>query len=307
MQKSNLSEGIFNSVSDELKQTIEEILIKTNLNWDVKKENLVSETGLITPNAGMFRMDNDEWLGTTSKKYTPYQNSELVLTIHVAGSKLNMKIVGGGENYGGKRVYLLLELPDEFIGNSQIKRYVTAVNYHNGLGSVGFGSTNKIQNATSNGVYSNNFFRLYSNLGTFRHCSSVNERISIAINKLFQSIKEDNEMMTMFNLMAQTKLEDSLLADVMKACYGVDLNNSQSNLSTRQFNKITAVSNCVTAEVKNQENTIWGLFNGILRSTEQFTPKSATKDDFYMAGQGYSINMKAYNTIYEYLSQNNAL
>ena len=307
MQNTSLNEGVFNSISEELKSEVEKILIDTNLLWDVKKEKLVSETGLITPNSGIFRMDNDKWLGTTSNKYTPYQNSELVLTIHVASQKLNLKIVGGGENFDGKRVYLLLELPNEFVGNSKIERYITAVNYHNGLGSVGFGSTNKILNGTTAGISSNNFFRLYPNLGKFRHCSSINETISIAINQLFQSIKEDSEMMAMFNLMANTKLEDSLLADVMNACYGVDLNTNQNNLSTRQFNKITAVSNVVTQEVKNQENTVWGLFNGILKSTEQFTPKSAQKDDFYMAGNGYSINMKAYSTIFDYLEKNKAI
>ena len=111
MQNTSLNEGVFNSISEELKSEVEKILIDTNLLWDVKKEKLVSETGLITPNSGIFRMDNDKWLGTTSNKYTPYQNSELVLTIHVASQKLNLKIVGGGENFDGKRVYLLFKLP----------------------------------------------------------------------------------------------------------------------------------------------------------------------------------------------------
>ena len=84
-------------------------------------------------------------------------------------------------------------------------------------------------------------------------------------------------------------------------------NNNLNNLSTRQFNKITAVSNVVTQEVQNQENSVWGLFNGILKSTEQFTPKNAQKEDFYMAGQGYSINMKAYSTIFDYLEKNKAI
>ena len=121
MQNTNLNEGVFNGISEELRTEIEKILIETNLGWDVKKENLISENGLITPSAGIFRTDTDKWLGTTSQKYTPYQNSELVLTIHIAGQKLNLKIVGGGENFDGKRVYLLLELPNEFVGNSKIE------------------------------------------------------------------------------------------------------------------------------------------------------------------------------------------
>ena len=64
----------------------------------------------------------DIWLGTTSKKYTPYQNSELVLTIHVAGKAVDLKIIGGGSNYEGKRVFLLLQLPEEYVGNTKIER-----------------------------------------------------------------------------------------------------------------------------------------------------------------------------------------
>ena len=308
MESIILNEEILNSTSNETIVELEKILNLTGLTWEVKKEDLVSVTGLQTKNSGIFRTDNDSWIGTTSKKYIPYQNSELVYTIYLASQQLNIKIVGGGVNYDGKRVYLLLELPDEFIGNSKIKRYITAVNYHDGRGSVGFGSTNQIENATTTtGIYSNKFFRLYPNLGKFRHSSSAKQRISMALNELFQSIQKDEQMMQAFNKMAEVKLENELLAEVMKACYNVDLDFNTNNMSTRQFNKITAISNIVTEEVKNQENTVWGLFNGILKSTELTTPKSSNTDDYYMAGQGYNINMKAYSTILDYLAKNNAL
>jgi Domain of unknown function (DUF932) len=308
MESTILNTEVLEGTTQEVAQEVEKILNTTGLSWDVKKEDLVSVTGLETRNSGIFRNDNDLWLGTTSKKYTPYQNSELVYTIYIASKQLNIRIVGGGENYDGKRVYLLLELPDEFIGNTKIKRYITAVNYHNGGGSVGFGSTNKIETMTSSGNYNcNNFFRLYPDLGKFRHSSSIKQRIQIAINELFNSIKKDNDMMNAFSKMAEVKLENELLAEVMKACYSVDLDNNMSNMSTRQFNKITAVSNIVTQEVKNEQDTVWGLFNGILKSTQITTPKSSNTDDYYMAGQGYNINMKAYTTILDYLAKNDAI
>lgn len=309
MQNLSFSEEFLSKVPEQLKEEVISILDKVDLNWDVKKEDLVSISGSETPNAGIFRTDfsfqepKDTWLGTTSKKYTPYQNSELVLTIHVAGKAVDLKIIGGGSNYEGKRVYLLLQLPEEYVGNTKIERYITVVNHHTGLGSVGFGSTNKIYSNTAGGIYANNFFRLY-NLGKFRHSSNINERVNVAANQLFQSIREDKEMMETFQKMQNTKLDDPLLAQIMMSCYNVDMNQPLSAMSTRQSNKMEQISAVIKKEVQNQGGSVWGLFNGILMSTQITTPKSTSQTDYFMAGQGYAVNMKAYDTIMDYLNNN---
>ena len=66
-----------NEISVEQGLKVLEILEATNLNWSVRKEDLMSSSGLITPNSGIYRNDTNEWLGTTSKKYIPYQNVQI--------------------------------------------------------------------------------------------------------------------------------------------------------------------------------------------------------------------------------------
>ena len=104
--------------------------------------------------------------------------------------------------------------------------------------------------------------------------------------------------------MQNTKLDDPLLAQIMMSCYNVDMNQPLSAMSTRQSNKMEQISAVIKKEVQNQGGSVWGLFNGILMSTQITTPKSTSQTDYFMAGQGYAVNMKAYDTIMDYLNNN---
>ena len=104
---------------------VKRILEENKLDWDVRKEDLIAvstftENGsegihLPTPNSGIYRNDNNIRLGTTSKKYTCYQNSELVECIYEASKAVNLQITGGGFCYEGSRVYLDLKLEDVYV------------------------------------------------------------------------------------------------------------------------------------------------------------------------------------------------
>ena len=54
-----------------------ELLERTNLNWSVNKEPLTTLDGLKTESYGLFRNDNEKWLGTVGNRYEVYQNASL--------------------------------------------------------------------------------------------------------------------------------------------------------------------------------------------------------------------------------------
>jgi hypothetical protein len=302
MNTSKFNEEVFSQISEDLKNEVKQTLSKTGLDWDVVQEELVSVTGLKTPNSATFRSDSNSWLGTMSKKYKPLQNSELVLTLIAAASKFNLKISSGGVNYDGKRVYLNLNLEDKYVGDSRIKRFISVVNYHNGLGSVNFGSYYKIEEMGPNGeVINKNFFKLNSEAGRFRHSSNLNEKIAVTIENLFASIKEDEGVIETFNKMAEIKVNDEMLKEIIFKCYGIDPGDPTQTLSTRALNKFKQVDTILKNEVQKNQASAWGLFNGVLSSTEILTPKNSQTKDFYMAGNGYNINLKAYDIISNYL------
>ena len=288
-----------NEVSIETGNNVLDVLEQTGLNWTVRKEDLVSTSGLITPNSGVFRNDNNEWLGTVSKKYTPYQNGELVKTIVDASNHIGLYVESGGILNKGKKVFVQLGLPEEFIGNSSVKRYITALNHHNGLGSVAFGSTNTVV------VCQNTFYRAYKELQKFRHHANAFDKIKMAVMELNNTIKEDVKLMETFKLMASIKMEDEVIDKVVKECFAVDL-NSNTDATARQLKKRDSILQSIQTEQGLEGNTMWGLFNGVTRHTNHGVTRSAGKLDYIMSGQGYITNLKAYDTIVDWIDKNTA-
>lgn len=276
-----------------------EILEKTNLNWSVRKEDLITTTGLHTPNSGIFRNDNNEWLGTTSKKYEPFQNSSMVEIIVEASEHIGLEITRGGSLSKGKLVYLQMELKEEFIGNSAVKRYVTTLNSHNGKHSVAFGSTNEVV------ICQNTYFKVYQELQKFRHNSSVHEKLKIAINELTNTIQEDVILMETFKLMDSIKVTDKAIEDLVKSCFGIDINNAPEN--KRGLEKHKSIVECLDTELELEGRTMWGLFNGVTRYTNHYASqnsKSKDKEEYVMKGAGYETNVLAYDNIVKFIEEN---
>lgn len=285
------------------KVEVDKILNSTDLDWEVRMEDLVARpSNLETPCAGLFRDDTDTYLGVVSKKYTIYQNRELVDTIMEAAKHFDLEIVNGGWLYDGERVYLQLELPSAYVGKSEVKRYVTAMNSHNGRGSVVFGATNEILNITERGVESKKFFQVFKEMDKFRHTHSVHTRVNSAIQGLFGSITKENETTILMEKMAKLKVKDEVLREIMFKCYKVDLNKSIAELPTRTQNRIKQISQTLEGEINKQDGSMWGLFQGVLKNTENSTPKNKTKDENVYGGSGRTINMKAYNIIRNYVN-----
>src|SRR5680860_456600 len=72
-----------------------DLLERTELNWTVNKEPLISLDELKTESFGLFRNDNDKWLGTVGNRYTVYQNLNLAEVIVKADEKREHLMLGG--------------------------------------------------------------------------------------------------------------------------------------------------------------------------------------------------------------------
>lgn len=289
-----------NQISDKTAEKVFDILTETNLNWSVRKEQLVSTSGFNTNSVGIFRSDNNQWLGTVSPKYTPYQNSELATTIIEAAEYIGIQVESGGVLKGGQKVFLQLQLPDVHIGNSDVKRYITALNSHNGKSSIAFGSTNTVV------VCQNTFYKAYRELPKFRHNTSAFDKIKIAAMEMKNSIKEDVKLMETFQLMSSLGIKDEVLENVMKNTFNIDLNTDKDTIHGIKLAKTEKIAEAIEIEKNLEGNTLWGLFNGITRYTNHISTHKGTKNDHLMYGQGYSKNLIAFNTIVDWIEQNTA-
>lgn len=278
------------------------LLEKTGLNWTVTKEALVTADGKPTQSFGIFRKDTSGWLGTVGSSYVPFQNAELAETIVEAAGTIGIDTDKGGMLYNGRKVFIQAQLPDEHIGNSGIKRYITALNTHNGSTCIGFGSTNTVI------ICNNTFHRAYKEIEKFRHTASAKARIEIAIEEMHRTMREDNKLMTVFKRMADLPIKDEAIERVIRKLFDVTPGMNQDEISTRRRNRIVSFSDSLAKEIDLEGRTIWALFNGVTRFTNHIAApaKENERNDYLMAGGGYKLSNMAFDELAKWVDENTA-
>jgi len=278
-----------------------ELLENTGLNWTVNKNQLFDAQGKETFSYGIFKKDQ-EWLGTVGPKYVPLQNWELATILIEATKNIDLEITKGGTLQNGKKIYLQACLPDEAIGNSNIKRYLTGLNAHDGTQSVAFGSTNTVV------ICSNTFYQAYGQLEKFRHTSSMKDRIEIAQQDFIEALNEEQGLMDAFKRMEREPLRDKAIERVLTRIFDVKPNQNQSEISTRKKNQIEKFADSLDTSIKEQGRTIWALFNGVTRYTNHvLNENSENKMDSIMTGRGHYISNMSFNTIMSYIEENSVV
>lgn len=296
-------EKVMNGMEFEIFEKVYQILEKTGLNWTVNQVPLVSQSeklelnNLSTSSTGIFRNDNGAWLGTVSGTYVPYQNHQLAQTIIGASEGFGLDVTRGGMLQQGKKVYLQTELQEEFIGKSGVRRFITALNSHNGSSSIGFGSTNVVV------VCQNTFYKAYKDINKFRHTASAKDRINLAMQDLRRAIQLDEKLMKNFKVMADTKLSDEIFSRIIDKCFKVDIDKKQSEITTQKINLLSKVNDAIETEINLEGATLWGLFNGVTRFTNHYS-NTKNKEEYIMTGSGYQTNLIAYETIMNWIEEN---
>lgn len=290
-------------MSIETNEKVFNILEQCKLNWTVRRIPLISNelnleeqsfNNLPTSSEGVFRSDNKAHIGTVGSTYHPFQNFQLAETLVLATEELGLKISKGGLLHGGRLVYLQTELKEEFIGKSGVKRFVTALNSHDGSSQVGFGSSNTVV------ICQNTFYKAYKDVSKFRHSSKLNERVKAAIIDLRKAIVNDETLMKEFKVMSEAPLRDDVFAKILEKCFKVNLDAKSSDVSPQTIKKMNDVNASILAEMDVHGSNLWALFNGVTRYTNHYTtPKN--KEQYIMTGGGYDTNIKAYNIISEHL------
>jgi len=275
------------------------LLEATNLNWTVNKEPLVGLDGKPTESFGMFRNDNQDWLGTVGNQYRAYQNHEMAELMVGASDGLGLDVARGGTLQKGKKVFLQIPLVDKLVGNDTIKRFLTCLNSHDGTTSISFGSSNTVVSC------SNQFYKIAKEGGMsrFRHSSNSKERIEQAMQDMRIALGHDEQLMKNFEIMANMPLKDEIFARIMQKTFNVDLDKKQDDYSTRKVNTMKTIASTIESELDAKGNTLWGLFNGVTYYTNHIASKG-DKEDYVMLGGGYNTNLSAFNEVMKWIEEN---
>jgi len=284
------------------------LLERTNLNWEVRKEEFVHPSNLSTGHFGIFRYNPGEetpvaCLGSVKDRYRTFQNWELADTIVRATEGIGIETTKGGMLDQGRKVFLQASLPDEYVGKSNIKRWVTCLNSHDGSSSIGFGSTNTVV------VCYNTFHRAFKETDKFRHTESAKGRIENAIKQFQETINADKQLFDNFKRMSEIAPSENVVQAVLNNMFKIDVKKTnREDISTRKINQMQDFAQAYNIERDLEGDTLWGLFNAVTRYTNHMSAPvdKDRKLDYLMTGTGYNINNVAYETIMSWIEQNTA-
>lgn len=282
------------------------LLEKTGLNWEVRKEQFTHASGMPTPHYGIFRYEQGadvptSCLGSVKDRYRTFQNFEMADTLITATESLGIETERGGELDGGRKVYLQAKLEDEYVGKSGIKRYITCLNSHDGSSSIAFGSTNTVV------ICQNTFFHAYKDSEKFRHTASAKDRIENAIQQFRQTMDLDKQLFDNFKRMAEIPTNENVVKAVLNNMFKIDVAKAGvDDISTRKNNQMHQFAQAYDTERQLEGDTLWGLFNAVTRYTNHMvSPREEDKKtEYLMTGTGYDINNSSYDTIMSWILNN---
>jgi phage/plasmid-like protein (TIGR03299 family) len=274
-----------------------ELLSDTKTNWGVTKKPLTCPDGYPTESFGIYRNDNNQWLGTVGKQYEVMQNSSLAENIIEASMDISEKF-RGGELFGGKKVYYQAQLSDTQIANDTIKRYVTGLNSHDGSSSIGFGFTNQVV------VCQNTFHIAMKEVNRFRHTSSAQQRVELARLEINRMLKIESGLMDNYKRMADTKISIAVSKRVIGDLFNFneeDFDKDTDGFSTKKVNDLSKFKEILDSELNSHGHTLWGLFNAVTWKTNHQDVKQNRSLENVMVGSGYKKNLSAYRIIVDSL------
>tara|TARA_R110002153_G_scaffold175925_2_gene329173 strand:+ start:530 stop:1441 length:912 start_codon:yes stop_codon:yes gene_type:complete len=291
-----------------------ETLEATGLNWTASKQELYTAKGIVVPDKfAVERSDNNTILGVVGNRYEFLQNKEAAhMIVESANGSFNPQAnfhhpwdnasslgsfgnIGGGSIGDGSGIFLQLELPSKYIGKSDVLRYITLTNKHDGSGSVGYGSTNQTVCCENTFAMANRF------LSKFRHSASLQQRLDEAMRLFQQAMNYENSQLEVFENAANTRLEKNHIQDIVMSVFKVDVNKTRSDVSTRTQNNMKQFSNDIETSINEQGETLWALFNAVTRYTNHSTNRK-DKTESLLFGTDAAISSKAYNTMLGWLN-----
>jgi hypothetical protein len=243
-----------------------EILNKSNLNWNVKTEKVVTESGIVLDNfSALVREDTNEPLSVRSDSYYPYQNYELVELLDRVSGLTGLSIHNGGSFGGGKKVFIQLKSNNLRIGNDRVEGYLTGINSFDGSTSLAFGPSNITISCQ------NKFFASFRELQSkVRHTKNMVIKIDEICRSLEGVLDEERIVFDNILKLSETRFDDIIKDKVTRELFGitkeVDLKD-MDNISGVTRNKLSRFYVDLNGELQGKGDNLWGLFSGITKYT----------------------------------------
>jgi phage/plasmid-like protein (TIGR03299 family) len=279
------------------------LLDKFDLRWSVIKEPLYLSDGTQTPFVGIVREDTRKVFSTCKDSYNPYQNSELAeLLIRIADIG-GYEIHTGGMFKDGAKVYVQLKSGNTINGigknNDKVIGYTTGINSHDGTTSLKWGSTNIT-------ISCQNTFNSASKelVNSLRHTNSLHNRIDLYLKEIGIAVVEEKTLFEKYIQLSEQQVKRSNIAKIVREVTGVDIlinhEEAKDKFSTYNLNRTEELLDCISTEMEQKGETLWGLFSGVTKYTTHVMPvpnrDNARLESKYVGNAG-KIDNRVFNLI----------
>lgn len=248
--------------------TVEQILIDSNLNWNVRSESITTESGIILSEKALIREDTNKVLSIRSDSYHPFQNYEMIELLEKVSGLTGYELKKGGFFGDGERVFVQLKSDDLKLGNDRIEGYLTGLNSFDGSTSLAFGPSNVTISCQ------NSFFASYKEIKTrVRHTKNMAQQIDEICRRLESAQNEEKKIFDTIVRFSETPFDEVLKQRVSKALFNIDQKldltkvEDMEQVSTRTQNNLSRFYIDLNGELKEKGETMWGLFSGITKYT----------------------------------------
>lgn len=251
-----------------------EILNEANLNWNVKSDKLITESGITLDGyTALVREDTNVPLSVRSESYYPYQNYELVELLDRVSGLTGLSIHKGGFFGGGQKVFIQLKSNNLRVGNDRVEGFLTGINSFDGTTSLAFGPSNITISCQ------NKFFAAFREMQSkVRHTKNMVIKVDEICKRLEGVLDEEKIVFDNILKLSETRFDDIIKDKVTRELFGinkdVDLKDMDS-ISGVTRNKLSRFYVDLNGELQGKGDNLWGLFSGITK----YTTHSLSKND----------------------------
>ena len=198
----------------------EEALEAAGLNWKIIQEPIYTGTReTITGYKANVRNSDRKVLGVVSDRYKVIQNNEaFAFTDELLGEGVRYETAGSLQ--GGKKVWLLARLPQEYIiSGERISPYLLFLNAHDGSGAVKAALTPiRVVCQNTLNLALKNAQRTFS----IMHTGDIREKMKDARDTLFMAEKYMDSLGKEFENLRMQKMSDKLVNEYIEVLLPVD-------------------------------------------------------------------------------------
>lgn len=268
--------------------TSDEAIKLANLGWDVVQEPVCLKDGTEIPDFfANIRSDTKDVLGMVKDKYRIVQNTEAFAFVDniIQNSKgIECRYETAGSLFNGKRVFLLVRLPETNLVGDAVENYLFVSNSHDGTSGLLAGiSQTRIVCANTLQMAISGACRIWK----LRHTESIKGKQSEAEQALGLALNYNERIQEDAQKMAIQKInEERFFREFFKKLNLSDKNREKVMLDIGNIYKDKN-------DLQNFRGTAWGMYNAVCDFVSNREPlrKTSTSKDWKMAGymDGYPM------------------